>query len=369
MKENETVCSHCGCMIENDDQYYVGDDVLCQDCYDHLCTCCDHCGHSIYLEDAITDDYSALCSACYHAHYIRCDDCNCIIAAADSYELHGYDYCRSCYEERCDEEDDYIHEYGYKPEPVFYGEGKRFMGVELEIDRGGKSGTNAEQLYDIANHNEERIYIKSDGSLNDGMEIVTHPMSLAYHKNEFCWEDILHRCVEMGYRSHQTSTCGLHIHVSRKAFGDTEEQQEEVISRILYFVEAHWNELLNFSRRTESSMNRWAARYGYESHPKAIMDKAKKGCGRYAAVNLCNYHTVEFRLFRGTLKYNTLIAALELVNAICDAAIRLTDAEMQGLSWSLFVSCLDTDECADLIEYLKLRRLYTNDVVNGEEDL
>ena len=34
-------------------------------------------------------------------------------------------------------------------------------------------------------------------------------------------------------------------------------------------------------------MNRWAARYGYEHTPKAIMDKAKKGNnGRYAAVNL-----------------------------------------------------------------------------------
>ena len=49
-----------------------------------------------------------------------------------------------------------------------------------------------------------------------------------------------------------------------------------MISRILYFVEHHWNELLKFSRRSEYAMNRWAARYGYEHTPKAIMDKAKK---------------------------------------------------------------------------------------------
>lgn len=62
-------------------------------------------------------------------------------------------------------------------------------------------------------------------------------------------------------------------------------------------MEHHWNELLKFSRRSEYSMNRWAARYGYEHTPKAIMDKAKKGNnGRYAAVNLCNYQTIEFRL-------------------------------------------------------------------------
>ena len=106
-------------------------------------------------------------------------------------------------------------------------------------------------------------------------------------------------------------------------------------------------------------MNRWASRYGYESTPKAIMDKAKKGCyGRYTAINLCNYHTVEFRLFRGTLKYNTLIATLQLVNEICNVAVSMSDEELQKLSWSEFVESIKVDE---LIQYLKERNLYIND--------
>lgn len=114
-------------------------------------------------------------------------------------------------------------------------------------------------------------------------------------------------------------------------------------------------------------MNRWAARYGYESTPKAIMDKAKKNCcGRYAAVNLCNYYTVEFRIFRGTLKYNTLIAALQIVNQICDAAFSMSDEEMQKLSWSEFVASLDESE---LIQYLKERNLYINETINAEEEM
>lgn len=218
----------------------------------------------------------------------------------------------------------------------------------------------------IANDNEEHIYIKGDGSLDDGMDIVSHPMSLEYHKY-FCWEDIMHKAVYLGYRSHQTSTCGLHIHVNRDSLGETVGDQELVISRILYFVEHHWNELLKFSRRSESAMNRWAARYGYENSPKAIMEKAKKGsCGRYAAVNLCNYSTVEFRLFRGTLKRNTLIAALQLVNEMCNAAVFMSDCEIQALSWSEFVSKLTEPE---LIQYLKERKLYINDEIENEEDL
>lgn len=176
----------------------------------------------------------------------------------------------------------------------------------------------------------------------------------------------MRKAVYLGYRSHQTSTCGLHIHVSRKSLGLDSIEQETVISRILYFVEHHWNELLKFSRRSEYAMDRLASCYGYESSPKAIMEKAKKRCcGRYAAVNLCNYSIIEFRLFRGTLKHNTLIAALELVDKICNLAMLCTDNEMQKLSWSEFVSNINEPE---LIQYLKERNLYINDKITSEEE-
>ena len=138
------------------------------------------------------------------------------------------------------------------------------------------------------------------------------------------------------------------------------------ISRILYFVEQNWNELLKFSRRTESAMNRWAARFGYESTPKKLLNKAKCTYGRYHAVNLCNHHTIEFRMFRGTLKLNTLLATLQLVDRICDLACNLTDSEMQNISWSEFVSGVSEPE---LISYFKERRLYVNDPVYTEEEM
>lgn len=128
----------------------------------------------------------------------------------------------------------------FRPEPIFFGENPRYFGVELEIDGAGKDDDNAKELLEIANENAEHIYIKSDGSLDDGMEIVTHLMSLNYHKN-FCWENIMKKAIYLGYRSHQTSTCGLHIHVNRKSLGLDSIEQEDVIGRILYFVEHHWN--------------------------------------------------------------------------------------------------------------------------------
>ena len=177
----------------------------------------------------------------------------------------------------------------------------------------------------------------------------------------------MHTAINQGYRSHNTSTCGLHIHVNRSCLGERHDEQDEAISRILFFVESNWNELLKFSRRTEYSMNRWAARYGFEKSGREILYKAKKGNnGRYAAVNLMNYSTIEFRLFRGTLKYNTFIATLELVNLIVETALTHTESELQKLSWSEFVSNITEPE---LIQYLKERNLYINENITTEEEM
>ena len=114
-------------------------------------------------------------------------------------------------------------------------------------------------------------------------------------------------------------------------------------------------------------MNRWSARYGYEKTGQEILKKAKdSGHGRYSAVNLCNYSTIEFRLFRGTLKYNTFIATLQFVDTICDVAISMSQNELEELSWSELVKMIEYPE---LIQYLKERRLYVNDEVTVEEDM
>jgi len=146
-----------------------------------------------------------------------------------------------------------------------------------------------------------------------------------------------------------------------------ETLQEENIARVLYFFEKNWEELLRFSRRNRSQLERWAARYGYKDQPKEILDHAKKGSYAqcYTCVNLQNTNTIEFRIFRGTLKYNTFIAILQLVNKVCEVAMRLSDEEMRRLTWLKFVMMCQEPE---LIQYLKERRLYVNEEVSvGQE--
>ena len=300
MDNNETnrpVCSCCGATIETDDYYTFDGNILCDDCYRSETVTCEHCGDRIWTDDNAGSDSMPLCNSCYDDYYTTCECCGRIIHRdyANYDDEDDYAYCDRCYEER---QQSSIHEYNYKPNPIFYGYSKRYFGVELEIDEGGKNSDNADTLLGIGNRIAEHIYIKSDGSLSDGMEIVTYPMSLRYHKEKMPWADIMRSAIRMDYRSHKTSTCGLHVHVNRTAFGSTRETQDECVSRVLYFVEHHWLELLKFSRRTEYQMNRWAARYGYKNSPKEILEDAKKGCnGRYACVNITNYHTIEFRMY------------------------------------------------------------------------
>ena len=123
---------------------------------------------------------------------------------------------------------------------------------------------------------------------------------------------------------------------------------------------------MKFSRRTRSQLYDWADRYGYQDHPKKIMDHAKKSCRKhYTSINLQNKATIEFRIFRGTLKYNTLIATLQFIDLLCDLAITMTDQQMQNLSWTTFAASCQQPE---LVQYLKERRLYVNDAINFEED-
>ena len=366
--EEKRMCDICGQSHPLSEMTEFDGVLLCESCYRAETVVCERCGTRIWSDDNEGDENTPLCQRCYDRYYTTCTDCGRTIHQDDAYYIDEDDYDARCYACHCRRADQrVIHDYYYKPEPIFYGEGKRYFGVELEIDGAGESNANAAKLVEVANHDREMVYIKHDGSLDDGMEIVTHPMSLDFHLNQMPWAALLDKAKTMGYRSHLANSCGLHIHANRTAFGDTEEEQEAVIARILYFFEKHWEELLKFSRRTPKQLRRWADRYGLKEHPKQVLDIAKGSQERYMCVNLTNYHTVEFRMFRGTLKLNTLIATLQLLDRICDVAINLSDDELKDLSWSTFVAgCAHLPE---LVQYLQERRLYINEepVISEEE--
>ena len=370
---NESItCALCGRVLPESDGRLFDEQLLCTHCLAERTVTCTRCRRRIWVDDNAGTVDTPLCQACFDDNYTTCVECGCLLHLDDAYYTrddydHEYPRCWSCHER--EQDDRVIHDYYYKPEPIFYGDGLRYFGVELEIDGAGEDDCNARAVLSAAHRNGlEYIYCKHDGSLNDGFEIVTHPMSYAFHMNEMPWGAILDKARRLGYQSHLARTCGLHIHVSREAFGCSESVQDRAIARVLYFFEKHWEELLKFSRRTQSQLDHWACRYGYKEQPRDILEHAKKGChaGRYTCVNLENHNTIEFRIFRGTLKLNSLLATLQFVNRVCDVAIHFSDDDLKDMSWTTFVSTCTEPE---LVQYLKERRLYVNDPVEQEVDV
>ena len=359
-------CDICSDECPSEELRHFGGRSLCQNCFDTETVLCDCCGGRIWETNAIIEGNTQLCQNCIENNYTHCESCDALIHNDDAYYPSDDDntsYCYDCYDDAaaCS-----IHSYNYKPDPIFYGEGSPYLGVELEIDFGGESERSAKALLAIANQEHEHLYCKHDGSLSDGFELVSHPMTLAYHASTMPWQNIVKEAISLGYSSHKARTCGLHVHVNRNFFGATDAEQDNAIARVLYFIENHWPELLRFSRRTEQQLQQWASRYGRKDNPKAVLDAAKKSYARYTCVNLTNYTTIEFRIFRGTLKYNTLIATLQLVSEICKVAASLSDEIIDKLSWTSFVEELNPEHVPELIQYLKERRLYINEIVTAD---
>ena len=153
MKEHEIPCELCGEVYDPDELIPFDDRLICPECLENETTLCTCCGQRIWL----TDNAEPLCLTCL-------EEAN----------------------------RDVIQGYYYKPEPIFYGTGPRYFGVELEIDEGGERGDYASQILTPANVGfTERLYCKHDGSLSNGFELVTHPMSLEYHQEEMPWPEVL----------------------------------------------------------------------------------------------------------------------------------------------------------------------------------
>ncbi len=389
-------CYECGKELQDLNAMYAigGDEYVCEDCRDDYYVYCEDCNDLVYYEDIIAvddndryvcgtcaDDYYTcdhcgnvysryslavnsfritLCEYCYNDYYFTCAGCNEVYHVDDG-EYIDYDYyCYNC----VDDYRDCILSYGYKPTPVFYG-GSAGYGLEVEIDDGDDQRGAAR---DICEAGGDHIYLKEDRSLSCmGIEIVTHPATLEYHVKHFPWADICDVALSYGYRSHDTDTCGLHIHASRSLFGGTEIEQDLTIAKIMLLVDRWYDTyIVRFARRDMSRMRQWADKPGAnicqddDDHDAIKKSKDSSRGNRYKAINLCNNSTVEFRFFRGTLKRDTIIASIQWVDTIINYCKATPLKKLFDTNWD---DIFGNTGYTELTAYLKQRKLYKKDVI------
>lgn len=347
-------CEDCGGICPNSERFIVNPETwdagyVCESCADRSYHKCDECGEYFSDDRVHEDSYgTVICDGCYERYdYVTCEDCDRIISYEDANycESDGCYYCDSCIDDHNGSGD--FHDYGYKPEPEFqYRSGERAdlsqiltFGVELEVD----CGDNHEDLSHDLVQLDQPIYMKHDGSLgSEGVEIVTHPCSLAFHQYELRWAEIGRTCAAHDYTSHDAGTCGLHIHIGYQQMGGTNGHRQQTAGNLVLLAEALWPQLIRFSRRESEQLDHWAARpclnlipeAGYSDSDLTNIALGTKRYGRYQAVNLCNSSTVELRLFRGTLKRDTIIASIQLASNLTQYAKTHTPTECLSADWA-----------------------------------
>lgn len=183
---------------------------------------------------------------------------------------------------------------------------KRFMGVELEVEASSCDiSDRVEELNDTINGGVlgSRVFFEEDGSLTHGFEIITQPMGLDTHAA--LWEWLNDDDLTDGLKSHDTSTCGLHIHINKSALTAMQ------IDKMNVFLNHPDN-----AKLVEKVSRRYSASYARITHKKLGHSHQRGSGDRYEALNITNNSTVEIRVFKGTLKYTSLMAALEFANAL-----------------------------------------------------
>ena len=342
---------------------------------------CYECGE-LFDRDRIYTNNLDICLDCWDRYnYVECHCCGEFVRCDDAYynENDGYEYCGDCYDESCDSIDGYHHDNNQSELKFRKCDDEdesvtEYLGVELEME--SDSSASQSELNDRARSIKDvvpwELMIKEDGSLCDGFEMVTDPCTLKFHLTKFPWEDIARTALDEGMLSDKADNCGLHVHVSRKSLGETEDEQDMVIAKLIILFDRFEAEIEKFARRRST---RWASFYKFKSKNedldglKSEMDSdLRNKCGingvseRYHAINITNKHTVEFRVFKGSLNVETIKASIEFVHEVIAFAKASSLLKIQNCVWTDI--CHNT-EYAELRSYLKRRDLYWHGCENS----
>lgn len=323
----ETKCNTCECGVRNHkvSSYRVGDDVfksLCTSCYKKSYVECSACGRHTTKKD------STQVKTCNSDVYIVCPSCTEHRQCPSCLNLKVLDstngVCRRCndiYQDNlcgecgsvCDADGNCrvcnnlrIYNYGLKPHLQFHSteadtksKEALYFGFENEMHFDNTTAA-LKELYKC--YDPTFLTAKHDGSLPSGSyEVVTQPMTLSYFnkknlKGLFSKKPLDH------------SSCGLHIHVDRRAF----------------ISDVHIYKICNFITENTIFADIVAGRTAgeYQSAIKGkvteVVLKAKKEKRgmRNCRINLTNSATIEFRLFDGCTTEHELRYRVEWLHAL-----------------------------------------------------
>jgi hypothetical protein len=297
-----------------------------------------------------------LCPSCW-VIYGECYSCRSIIPKE---ELREGRYCEHCFSRRKDFYEG-IQDAMFKPVLKFFGESGPWYGIELETDMARKKEppTPASlgpplkpfnvpacevDLRSLMKKSGGAFFSKRDGSLLNGLEVVSQPHSVRAWDEQEWLKELCETVKGHGGASYNTETCGVHVHRSKEDLTDLHLS----ISVILFLrLQAFFEKI---SQRKENGYCKYAfladpKKPGERLNGKVIYKSVKEKTGstviRYQALNLCNEGTVELRIFRGTLCWESILAYVHFTHQLFEfvkgrkialgTALRLPVGELWGV--------------------------------------
>ncbi len=186
--------------------------------------------------------------------------------------------------------------------------GETLFGIELELDKVDESKLS--KAHDIL---KKHCIFKRDGSVSNGVEIVSKPDTIANHKEVF--KKFIVDGKSAGLVAN--SNCGIHIHVSRghmsfltlgriNAFMNiNREKVEEIAGRSSSYAKFSQN---NYDK---GLLNPW-----YQASGDRYAKDKKFSWDKYTCLNLAPAHTMEFRIFKSTTDWEEFCRFLEFTEAV-----------------------------------------------------
>lgn len=354
-------------MINNGNNEYLK---ICGTCATRYMKQCEECGKMHFVYNTNNNDfqrykdtrgnYHYFCNECIETSekLTTCVECGETIYKSDNdfynHVINGEYYCSACFAEIQSRYriNSYHFKSEWRPQKLENEDNPIYYGFELETENRTSATTEyLKNLHDTFPY----IVFERDGSLysSGAFETISEPLSMEFikaHKDNI--KSLLTQMAQYGATSHDNTTCGLHIHFTRSFFNENAE------NKIITIFERFQNELIRFSRRKYSEIMHWTKFNGTDLKNIDIenIKKIKPAYlgGRYNCINLTNKKTIECRLFRGTLKYETFMACFELLDNIIAFVLH---EDNEKINKCKFIDILKYKPTEYLIDYCKIRNI------------
>ena len=264
---------------------------------------CSNCERGVYGVMPLTENWRQLCRGIVERGVMPpliCDLC----MGVDGVAIKGYT----------------IQSYSYKPIPSFKKTNRDLeiralhFGTEVEIEMSGSlQKTDALKLLADLDEKHKLFYCKSDSCIANGFELVSHPFTYDWMKeNEDAFDSMFSLSKMMkGFKS---VNCGMHVHMSIDAFTNLQ------LLKFMRFFYKNKEFITAIARRPPGKLTQWAE---MKTPAKGNIQRyvARKGGGvgnGRAALNVEGTKTIECRIFRSTLSPTAYYGNVEFLQALFD---------------------------------------------------